>query len=168
MTVVAEVRRVEDDGAVEDRRDPLHAPFSGSVPQLQVPAPLLCPILIQVDEQVQPAIEIQALVEVEIGMDTEGAARSNLVKSAATQVGIRNEAWNPRQRLEERHERRGVELGEYHSRRATEMLEVFGRVLTLGVALGDVPRRAIHRIELDENIPEQLRIEHVVQDDVRK
>ena len=164
MTVIAEIGSVEDDCAVEGRRDTVHASLSRPIPELQVASPIVRPVLVEVDEKVQSSEKVQPLVEVEVGMDAKRSAAPNLVQPAASQVRIGNEAGDSRQLFQERHEGRGIQLTQHRPRGRAEALEVLRRILPLCRALGVVPRRAIHRIEFGNDLPEKGWVQQFLND----
>src|SRR5262249_15392809 len=74
MPVVGEVRGAKDHVSINRGQDlPLaarHAGFQHS----KVTAVFLAPVLVEVDEKVEPPIEVEAWVPVEVGMNTELSA----------------------------------------------------------------------------------------------
>jgi hypothetical protein len=112
MTVQGEIRGAEDDGAVEDGQDLPLAARHVAIPQLEMPPVLLLPVLVEVDEQVEPAIELQQGVPVEVHVHLEEAAGKDLMRPRAAVVGVRNEPFDPGQRLQEPQDGGGIHLVE--------------------------------------------------------
>ncbi len=55
------------------------------VPQLDIDAPLFTPILVEVDEEIQPAMEATVLDVIEVGVHIKVAARAGLIDPASDQ-----------------------------------------------------------------------------------
>src|SRR5438132_1385708 len=102
MAVERRVGRGEDDRAVERREDALPWAARLRVPQLEVAAVLLAPILVQVGQHVRAAVELQLRMDVEVGVHLQEAARLDLVQSAAAEVGIGDQAADAGEGLEEK------------------------------------------------------------------
>src|SRR6266542_4575499 len=64
-------------------------------------AVLLAPLLVQVDQHVQVAVELQFRMDVEVGVHFQEAARLDLMRSAAAEVGIGDQAVDAGEGLEE-------------------------------------------------------------------
>src|SRR2546421_2493813 len=92
VSVVREIRGVEDDAPVEHGKDPLLAGLHIPTPELEVSAVLLLPIAIQVEQEVDPSIEIQAPVVIEIGVDLEEPPARDLVQPTPGEVRVSDEA----------------------------------------------------------------------------
>src|SRR5262249_6810178 len=87
-SVEADFAGLEDDAPVEARRKRVVADPDILVPELDVPTPLRVPALVEVDEDVQPAVELSLLDVVEVDMDIEMAARAGLMDAAAEEFLI--------------------------------------------------------------------------------
>ena len=83
MSVVGVAVRGEYHHSVEDGGDPPLCFGHGCIPQLQMAAVLLFPVLVQIDQGVEAAIKIINGVFAEIGVDGELAAGNDLMQSAA-------------------------------------------------------------------------------------
>src|SRR4051812_22160442 len=99
-------------------------------------------------------------------MHLEMAAALDLMKSSADEVGVRNEAVDPSQTLEEVDERPGVQLGEHAARRGTHGRVVLRGELPLGCAVECEPVGALRTRELGEDLVEDALRQEVVKDDV--
>src|SRR5689334_1085681 len=87
-------------------------------------APVLLPVLVEVKEPVEPAVEVQAGVPVEIRVHLQVAAGPDLVKAATCEVGVGNQALDTGEALEEVDEHLTVELGKEVAGGRPEALEV--------------------------------------------
>ena len=94
----------EDHQPVEDGKDPLHGALHADVPQLEVAAPLVLPVAVEVEQRVEAAVDVQPVVDVEVGVDLQEAAPFDLVESTAEVVGVGEEPVDPGQPFEEVHE----------------------------------------------------------------
>src|SRR6188474_2394083 len=100
MPVVAEVGRVEDDDPVEDRRDGFHALLAGTIPELQLAAPGGIPVLIEIQQKIEPPPEVQTGMQIEVRVDAEGAFATDLVQTAAADMRIGNQSLDAGQTFE--------------------------------------------------------------------
>src|SRR4051812_6716135 len=101
-------------------------------------------------------------------MDSECAFAPNLMQAAAAQMRVRDQSLNPGQPLEEIQEQPAIQLVDERPRRRSEVLNVFGGPLALEFLVARMPLPAIHRLELDEDLLQQVRIEETVEHDVRE
>ena len=62
------------------------------VPEFDVAAPVLLPVLVEVKEDVQAAIEMTILDEVEVDVYIEVSARTGLVDAATGEFGVRDDS----------------------------------------------------------------------------
>src|SRR5688572_30985212 len=124
----------EHDGAVEDRQDPLLTAHHLAIPQLEMAAVFLLPIAVQIDQQIEPAVEAQFGMPIEIGVHLEKAAGQDLVWPGASVVGVRNEAVDPGQRLQELQNRHRVHV----QQEITQMLLERRRVAVAELLLGGI------------------------------
>src|SRR5436309_10583632 len=91
---VAVKRRIgcgEDDCAIENRKDALARLPPAAIPQLQVTAVLLRPLLVEIDQHVQAPIELQLRMDVEVRVDLQKAARLDLMQAATAEIRIRDQ-----------------------------------------------------------------------------
>ena len=89
----------EDHATVKNRQDSVNAVRHLLVPEFQMSAVFLFPVLIQVEQEIQPAIKFEFRVAVEVGVNFKKAARLYLMKAAPGKVWIRNESFDARQGL---------------------------------------------------------------------
>src|SRR5262245_48941201 len=75
-----------------------------------MPAVLVPPVSVEVDENVDSSIQVTALVEVEVRMDRELALRQDLLKSAPAEVGVADQSFDPGELFEEVEKHPRVEL----------------------------------------------------------
>src|SRR5436309_1924708 len=90
----------EDDGPIEQRENALADLAHVRVPQLEMAAELFAPLLVQVDQHVQPAIELQLRMDIEVGVDLQKSAGLDLMQSPAAEVRIGYQSVDARQLLE--------------------------------------------------------------------
>ena len=83
MSVIVKTTR-----PVENRLDASHGPRHRRVPQFELTAPLRPPVVIQVHEYVDSAVEAEVRVLVEVGVNVEVAAGHDLVQAAAAVVRV--------------------------------------------------------------------------------
>src|SRR5713226_401565 len=132
-------------------------------------AVLLFPILVQVNQHVEPAVELQLRMDVEVGVDLEKPARLDLMQPPTTKVGIRDQPLDSGERFEPQQRLEGVQIVEkiancFRERaslvRVSELL--FLRIVELHPLHG--PR--VGKVAQDRF--EDVRVEESVQDNVRK
>ena len=91
---------IEHYTTAKDRNNRLHAFRHFVVPELQLPAILFFPVLVEIDQYVQAAFQVQNGMMVEVGMNGEMATVANLMKSTANIVWVWDEALNSRDVLQ--------------------------------------------------------------------
>ena len=161
--MVRAIGDVEDHHATEGRCDRVRALSHLRVPELELAAPARLPALVQVEQEVDSPVQIQQWVDVEVGVDSEEAARPQLVQSAPEQVGIAHEAGNPGQLLEELDHRPAVELRDQLTSDRTHAALV-GELELLRVALVriDLPVIAAGPLEFGLTSPGDIEWDEVV------
>ena len=87
----ADLAGLEDDTAVEDGREGMVGDLHFPVPQLDVPAPLLPPAFVEIDQDVQPAVKSALLDVVEIDMDVQTTPGAGLMDATASQLIVSQE-----------------------------------------------------------------------------
>src|SRR5690348_11864098 len=112
VTVIGDVVGLEQQRIAEfgsERKDPLprvRAPeFDGTVP-------VVLPVPVEINEQVQPPVHRQATMPVEIGVDLQIPAAANGVDAAAAQLGVGLQAFDPGEVGQDREECRRIEIGD--------------------------------------------------------
>src|SRR5204863_1088317 len=91
MSVKRRVGRRENHRAIEERRDSLPALRDIAIPQLELPAPLVAPVLVDVDQHVQTPIDLQLRMDVEVGVNLQESPGLDLMQTAAAEIGIGNQ-----------------------------------------------------------------------------
>src|SRR5689334_21262406 len=91
MPVEAVQRSIEDDRSSEYRLHPHGTIAHVLVPQLQRAAVVVIPILVEVDQQVEPPLQAKAFMDVEVGMDPKVPAALRFVQPAAFEMGVGDE-----------------------------------------------------------------------------
>src|SRR6516165_5086300 len=94
MTVIGEVCRAEDHHSIEDRQHLGLAARHVAIPQLQVSAVVLAPVLVQVEKEIQAPAEAVSAVLVEVGMNAQLPAAHDLMESATVKPWIGNQIRN--------------------------------------------------------------------------
>src|SRR5271155_5015606 len=126
MPMVRKIGGAEDDTPSEDRQNPPLALGHVAIPQLQMPAPLLMPLGIEIYEQIEPTIEFQPRMSVKVRVEFEKSSSDDLMNPAAPKMRIGNKAANSGQCLEEIDEYRGIQLIQQGSRGVAELSFDFG------------------------------------------
>src|SRR6266481_2999801 len=98
-------RGIENHRAPEQRRDFLLTRFHAPVPQLEGPAKLCRPILVEIDQQVELALELELFVDVEVGMDSKVTAGFRFVEPAADEMRVGDQAGDAGHLFEESEKR---------------------------------------------------------------
>src|ERR1700720_2029305 len=73
---------------------------------------LVAPLLVQIDEHIEAAIDLQLRMDVEVGGNLENPAGLDLMQAAASEVGIGNEPLDAGERFEPQQHLEGVHLVE--------------------------------------------------------
>jgi hypothetical protein len=133
-----------------------------------VTAEFLAPVLVEVDEKVEPPIEVEAWVPVEVGMDTELAATRDLVKPSAVETRIGNELGDSGELAEELEERDGVEMIQEDSRQRPERRLRCRGELDLPLVVEAVPTDLSRCWELGQDLLKERGIEEVVEHGMRE
>src|SRR5580765_892869 len=100
-------------------------------PQLEMAAPFFLPSLVQVDDQIQAAVDVQPFVKIEIGVDSERATTLDLVQTAATKMRVGHQAFDAGEVLEKRQKWSRVEHVDQCPCVRSELLFVFRRIFSL-------------------------------------
>src|SRR6185436_3580601 len=96
------------------------------IPQLEIAAPGFVPVGIEVNEVIQSPVDLESLVEVEIGVHAEHAAAPDFVEPSPAQMWVCDQFADARQPLEERQDRARVELKNQLAGLGPEVEHVFG------------------------------------------
>src|ERR1700677_1688786 len=91
VPVIGKVRGAKDHDAVEIRGHFRFAPIHLAVPQLQVPTILFAPILIQIQQQIDPPIKSKLPMFVEIRVYSQFAPTDYLMKAAPFKARVGNQ-----------------------------------------------------------------------------
>ncbi len=98
--MIRRARRVEDGAAIEERQDLLPSHTHISLPKLKVPAIFLFPVFVQIDQNVDPAIEFKLRMPVKVRMHGKFASWLDLVQAAPSIIGVGSQALDPGQRFQ--------------------------------------------------------------------
>lgn len=127
ISVVACRCRIEDHATVEDGYDRFLAGFHVIVPELQLAAEFLFPVLVQVDQDIDAPLEIHGFVVVEIRVNGKMAAILDLVEAGAHEVGVGYKAIYSRHVFQKPNEWLGIERVEEAAKHAVQMIRVKAR-----------------------------------------
>lgn len=117
---------VETHHPVEARYEARNLAAHVVLPDLEGPAPLLAPVLVEIDQDVQPALKVELRMVVEIGMDIEMPAIGDHMDAAAGEVRVRDQPVDAGQPLQKHQERPRIERVEEVARVGRQ---AFGNVL---------------------------------------
>ena len=90
MAVETDARGTKNHHSIKQWRDPLAAPRLIPIPQLKMSAPCLIPSVVEIEQQVEPAVEFETLVVIEIRVDTKLSPAADFVDAATTEVRVGN------------------------------------------------------------------------------
>src|SRR4029078_3110778 len=133
--VEGEIGRVEDHAAVEGGIDAPHALRHRGIPELELAAPCGLPVPGEVEDEIEPRVEAEPGVVVEVGMDPQASARLE-VPQAPRDVRIGQEALAARELLQELQEDARVEVMEGMPGEASEKGLVMRHQLAPAARLG--------------------------------
>lgn len=105
ISMHAALGRIEDYATIEQGHDIVFAHRHRCVPKFQSPAELRFPVFIKINEHVDPALQVHELVMIEIGVDGQVPALSNLMDAGTKEIWIGNEALDPRYILDHLYKR---------------------------------------------------------------
>ena len=88
VAMKGEVRCPKNSKSIKYRQNPSFAPRNVAVPEFQMTAIFLAPVLIQVNQYIKTSIEIEARMFVEVSMDGELASAPDLMKAAPVKTRI--------------------------------------------------------------------------------
>src|SRR5271170_622785 len=98
----------EDSAPVKERQNLLLGSGHVLVPELEVASVFLFPILVQVDQDIDAAVELELGMQVVIGVDRKLATGLDLMQSAAYEIGIGDDTLNAGERFEKLEHRAAV------------------------------------------------------------
>ena len=167
MAVEAVQVSTEDDRAAKERTHSLGALAHVLFPQLELPAVVIVPLLVEIDQQVQTTLDLQLFVDIKVGVDAQVAAALGLVKTAALEIRVRNKAFDAGHLLEEAKEGLAVQLSEqvsHEPRRNLMWLELIFKPLLIPIEVLFV----FVRREIGKDRLQYLAFEEIIDHDVRK
>src|ERR1700722_14075904 len=100
---------IENDASIIGRHYPPTASGHLLIPDLETSAVFFAPTLIEIDEHVDSAFQAHCRVKIEVGVNVEMAALVHLVEASADEIGVRDQALDTCQVLDETDERNRVE-----------------------------------------------------------
>ena len=111
MTVIGIGIGIENNAAVEHRQYAFFAGLHFLVPQLQLAAPILFPVFVQVDKHIDPPLPVAVMrVDGEVGMDIQESAAGGLVDTAALEPFVLLKVADPGDRAQPLQEGRELQL----------------------------------------------------------
>src|SRR5207244_2419944 len=96
--------------AVINRQNFFDAPAHLSVPELKMSSVALLPLPVQINQNVQPAVQRPFSMPAEIRMNSELPAFRDLVKTSPEKIGVRYDILHAGELFQEAYERRRIEL----------------------------------------------------------
>ena len=99
----------EDGASVEDGQNFLLRPLHLAVPQFEVAAVFFFPILVQIDQNIDAAVQAKTVVITEVGVHFQKSSGLDLVQSSANVGGVGQHTLNPGQRLKKFEHGAGIE-----------------------------------------------------------
>src|SRR5437764_1068983 len=102
--MVCVISRSKDHQSVEDGQNLGLAPRHVAIPQLEMAAEILVPVAVEIHEHVQPSVQPEARMLVEISVDGQLSAADDLMQSPAVEAGIGDDILDARnfgEKLEE-------------------------------------------------------------------
>ena len=81
---------IENDCAPEHRLNPNGALSHVLRPELELTAEIVIPILVEVDQQIEPSLDTEMTMNIEISVHAEMTSALRLVKPAAHKIWVRN------------------------------------------------------------------------------
>lgn len=109
MPVIAILIRIKNHTPVVNRQHFLQTFLHPHIPKLQVAAVRLLPVLGQVNDHVQPTLDIELFVQPKIRVHAEEAAGFGFVQAAAGEIRVRDQALDAGEFFEELEHGCGVE-----------------------------------------------------------
>src|SRR5262245_22238817 len=110
MAMERPVRGAEDAAAIVNRQELADTTTHGAVPQFEVALVSFLPIFVEVENEIDAAVQLESAVVIKIGMDLQEAAGHDLVKPAPFKVRVRDQAVDSREHLQEIEKCGAVEL----------------------------------------------------------
>ncbi len=89
------VVREEDDAPSKNWENAIGTLSHLFIPELQVASVLFLPVVVEVDENIEAAVDLQEVVLVKVRMDLEKAPPPDLVEAAPLKIGVRDDACDP-------------------------------------------------------------------------
>ncbi len=137
------------------------------VPELEIPAVLGPPVVVQIEQEVDPALPVPVLwVDGVIGVDVEVAARRRLVEAPAFETRVGKQPLDPGELFEEPNKLRRVQLVENRPQRRPPGRWIGLAELPLVDVEVGVPPTSIQRGELLHRRPGGTGVEELVEHDV--
>src|SRR5688572_13093305 len=131
MSMIGKIRGRENGHAIEDRKTSLLGFLHLPVPKLEMPPIGLIAILVEVDEDIQSAVELDWWMLVEVRVYFQQAAGQYLVKAPAVKSRVWNEIGDSRKTLEEFNENLGIQEAQESAGIGTEVMLAARRELSL-------------------------------------
>ena len=84
----------ENDAAIEDRVESRRTMLDLAIPKLELAAPMLLPWVVQVQQEIETAMQLPVLDKIEINMDIQVTASASDMNSSAHQLFVSEDVWN--------------------------------------------------------------------------
>ena len=86
--MIAVFVRIENDTTIIHRKNFLQARLHVDIPKLQVTAVFLFPVVVQINNNIQPALNIKLFVQPEVRVHTQETTRFRFMQSATAEIRI--------------------------------------------------------------------------------
>lgn len=134
-----------------------------------MPAVLLTPLFVQIDEHVQPPVEFQLRVHVEVNVNVQESTRLDLMQSASAEIGIGDQAVDSGQSLQKEQHLEPIHGVEKTSDLVADRARLMKVAqLLLQRVVEAAPLHLRRRRELAKNGIERRILEQPIEDDVRE
>src|SRR5882672_5305067 len=104
-----------------------------------MPAVALFPILIEIDQQIDPPVQVKIRMFVEVGMDLQKASPPDLMKTSPAEIRVRDQSVDPRKGAEVFQEGLSVQKMNQFPRHRTKPVFAPGcQLLLIGIVEPDI------------------------------
>src|SRR3990167_3099896 len=125
----------KDGQPVENRQDLVTAERRVLVPQFQITAVFLFPVLVQVQQDVDAPVQKGGVVVIEVGVEFEQTPSADLVQTTTTQCRIGNQVRNARDPFQKPQEGQRMQLVEQVAGHRSELRLIGADQLDFGLAV---------------------------------
>ena len=83
-------RGAECHGASENRQDTRLARFHLLIPQFEMTAEFIFPVVVEIEQEIETSFELQCLLDIEVGVNAEMPSGHGLMQAPTRKVGVGN------------------------------------------------------------------------------